>query len=269
MPRDLAAPATPVDLGGGVTVTALTDALADHYRPFEECFPGKPAEGWDAVKGTYPETLTPDGQWRLPMNAFLVRTPDATVLVDTGVGPEGTVAAEVFRTVGRLPELIEPADVDAVVFTHLHSDHVGWAADPHTGEATFPNARYLVLTTEWEAKKDSDPVQQSLAPLRPELIAPGAVTNGVEAVPLPGHTPGHCAWVITGAHTTAALVGDALNHPLQVAEPDIPAIGDEDREQAIATRRTIIAEGWPLLGSAHHPGAWWSVADGPVWRSRA
>jgi glyoxylase-like metal-dependent hydrolase (beta-lactamase superfamily II) len=275
MPRDVAARATPVDLGGGVTVTALTDALADHRRPLEECFPGMPADGWDAVKRAYSETVSPDGKWRLPMNAFLVRTPDATVLVDTGVGTATTVAAGVFQTVGHLPDLlpIKAADVDAVVFTHLHSDHLGWAADPETGEPTFPNARYVVVRTEWESLKTTEPVKQSLERLRPELIEPSAVVDGVEAVALPGHTPGHCAWVITGAATRAALVGDAFNHPHQVAEPEIPSIADVDRDQAIATRHAIIERAtsgeWPVLGSAHHPGAWWDVADGPVWRSRA
>src|SRR4051794_28197460 len=210
MPRDLAAPATPVDLGGGVSVTALTDALADHRRPIEECFPGTPADGWDAVKRAYPETVSPDGRWRFPMHAFLVRTPDATVLVDTGVGPATTVAAGVFQTVGRLPELLEPADIDAVVFTHLHSDHLGWAADPDTGERTFPSARYLVIAAEWESLKGTEPVQQSLERLRPELIEPGAGVDGVEAVSLPGHTTGHCAWVISGTQTRIALVGDAF-----------------------------------------------------------
>ena len=271
MPRDLAASPTPVDLGGGVTVTALTDALADHRRPLEECFPGEPADGWGTVKQTYPETLNPGGHWRLPMNAFLVRTPDATVLVDTGVGPETTIAANVFTTVGRLPELIDPAGVDAVVFTHLHSDHLGWASDPETGRPTFPNARYLVIAKEWEALKTTEPVQQSLERLEPELIDPNAIADGIEAVPAPGHTPGHSVWVISGAQSRAALVGDAFNHPHQVAEPDIPSLHDADREQAVATRRAIIARAiagdWPLLGSAHHPGAWWSVADGPVWRA--
>src|SRR3954452_12296483 len=133
MPRDLAAPATPVDLGGGVSVTALTDALADHRRPIEECFPGAPADGWNAVKGAYPETVSPEGKWRLPMNAFLVRTPDATVLVDTGVGPATSVASKVCDSVGRLPELLEPAGIDAVVFPPLPSAPLGWAADPGTG----------------------------------------------------------------------------------------------------------------------------------------
>ena len=89
----------PVELGGGITVTALTDAIADHRRPLEACFPGEPAAGWPTVKERYPETVSADGHWRLPINLFLVQTPALTVLVDAGVGCERTIAAR--RLPGR------------------------------------------------------------------------------------------------------------------------------------------------------------------------
>jgi glyoxylase-like metal-dependent hydrolase (beta-lactamase superfamily II) len=262
-----------VDLGGGVTVTAINDATAVHRRPLEECFPGAPAAGWDAVRRAHPETVAGDGHWRLPFHVFLVRTPDATVLVDTGVGDERTLAAEMFRTSGGLPDgLAElgtgPAAIDAVVFTHLHEDHLGWAADVETGDAVFANARYLVHRPEWEAVHSGAPpdwVTQSLQPLwahgRIDLVEPGPIADGIEVVPLPGHTPGHCGIVVSGASSGLALVGDAFNHPLQASEPDVPSIADGDRSRAAATRRAVLdrvrSGAWPLLGSAHLPGAWW------------
>ncbi len=83
-----------IDLGGGITVTALTDAVADHRRPIEECFPGQPAHGWPALKERHPETVSADGRWRLPITTFLVRTPGLSLLVDAGVGCERTIASE-------------------------------------------------------------------------------------------------------------------------------------------------------------------------------
>ena len=267
----------PVELGGGITVTALTDAIADHRRPIEACFPGEPAAGWPTVKERYPETVSADGQWRLPINLFLVQTPALTVLVDAGVGCERTIAADVFQVVGTLPgQLVRcgvaPDDIGEVVFTHLHEDHIGWADDPDSGLPTFANATYRVHAREWTANhtgETPDWVVQALDPVerhgRIGLSEPGALTDAIEMVPLPGHTPGHVGLVITGPDARVVLVGDAFNHPHQVTEPQLPSIADFDRDQATATRHEILrraASGdWPLLGSAHFPGAWWTVAS--------
>ncbi len=288
--RDPAAPAAAVELGGGVSVVALTDAIADHRALIEDAFPGRPASGWPAVREAHAATVTPDGRWRLPIHTFLVRTPDATVLVDCGAGSADTIAAEVFDVVGTLPGQlttmgVEPGAIDALVFTHLHEDHIGWASDPLTDEKTFPRARYLVCRPEWEANHPAGEgppswVRQTLDPLSSrgalELIEPGQVVDGVVLVPLPGHTPGHCGVIVSGPAGTVVLVGDAFNHPQQVSEPAIPSLADGDRARATQTRREIVeratAGDWTLLGSAHLPGAWWSVdaGDGPArWRSRA
>jgi glyoxylase-like metal-dependent hydrolase (beta-lactamase superfamily II) len=276
-----------VDLGGGVTVTAVTDAVAHHRRPIEECFPGQPTGGWDAVKRAYPETFGAERRWRLPVHTFLIRAPGITLLVDAGVGCARTPAAEAFQVVGDLPDHlarlgVKPGAVDAVVFTHLHQDHVGWAADPETGEPTFLNARYLVHRREWEANhadgRTPGWIGQSLEPLmarsRVELIELGELADGIEVVGLPGHTAGHCGLVVSGLEARAVLVGDAFNHPQQVAQPELPSIADADRRRATGTRREILERArsgeWPLLAGAHLPGAWWVPASdghGLVWQA--
>lgn len=287
--RAPAAPDVPVNLGAGMSVVALTDATADHRKKLEETFPGTPAAGWPQIKRTYPETLDAAGHWRLPVTTFLIRTPDSRLLVDTGVGPAGTLASEVFRVVGDLPDRLAALEldadaVDAVVFTHSHEDHLGWACSPRTGRPTFTEARYLIAEQEWASAHQPgatpDRVSQSLDPLNRagllERIEYGPIAPGVDLVPLPGHTPGHSGVVVAGPLGTVALVGDAFNHPLQVGEPDVPSIADSDQAQASATRREIITRaldgGWPLLASAHLPGAFWSVEHdraGVRWRSRA
>ncbi len=267
----------PVELGGGVSVTAITDAIAEHRRPIEECFPGEPVAGWAAVKERYRATVSAGGHWRLPINVFLVRTPELTLLVDAGVGCERTLAADVFRVAGTLPAQlvrhgVAPDDVNQVVFTHLHEDHIGWADDPDSGEPTFASATYHVHAREWVTNhtgQTPDWVVQALDPVErrgrlglPEL---GRLTDVIEMVPLPGHTPGHVGLVITGPDARVALVGDAFNHPHQVTEPELPSIADSDRDRATATRHEILRRAtsgeWTLLGSAHFPGAWWTVAS--------
>ncbi len=91
----------------------------------------------------------------------------------------------------------------------------------------------------------------------------GGLTDEIELVSLPGHTPGHVGLVIAGPDARVALVSDAFNHPYQATDPKLPSIADFDRAQATVTRRRILAKAesgeWPLLGSAHFPGAWWTV----------
>ena len=277
-----AASEAPIDLGGGISVTALTDAVVDHRRPLDQCFPGNPIRTWDEIRSLYPATVGVDGHWRLPIITFLVRTPDLMLLVDTGAGSARTLACEVFRTVGSLPlrlarHGVSMDAIDAVFFTHIHEDHLGWADDPDTGEPSFPNARYLLFGEEWAANHSPHPtpdwVEQSLDPVyergRLELIDVGEFAPGLTAVGLPGHTPGHCGLTVRGPLGSVTLAGDAFNHPHQIAEPDLPSLADVDRDRAAVTRREIlehVADGeWSTLGSAHLPGGWWTVSSESSW----
>ena len=94
----------------------------------------------------YRDQLDADGHVWMDVLCFLLRDADHTVLVDTGMGPESE---------GRLLEElaaagVSPAEVDTVVFTHLHGDHTGWNFDRTSGAPLFGNARYLVSRAEWE-----------------------------------------------------------------------------------------------------------------------
>jgi len=264
-----------IECGDGISVDVLVDCIADHPRPLEECFLGSPTQGWASIKDADPQTVGAEGRWRLPIHAFLVRTPNLKVLIDAGVGCERTVAAKLFQAAGRLPDLLDecgecPEAVDIVAFTHLHADHVGWAADPDNGKPTFPKARYLVTRHAWEESHADDgrtpAVRQALDPIenggKLELIEPGELAAGIEVVALPGHTPTHCGVVISGPQARVAIVGDAFNHRLQIAQPEIPSRADWDPAVAAETRRQILGRArsgeWSLLGSTHIPGAWWT-----------
>jgi len=179
-----------------------------------------------------------DMAWWIPVNCALLREGDTTVLVDTGVGPQPrTFMAELETT---LLERLEPEEVDIVVHTHLHIDHVGW-----TG--MFPNARYVVHEDDWSyfmsepSLAERPHLREKVLPLAEqfELVSGEAeIAPGVRVQPAPGHTPGHLI-VRAGGY---AAVGDLVAHELQVVDPELVFVNDMDSDVAAATRRRIVAE---------------------------
>ncbi len=173
-----------------------------------------------AMFGVVPRTLwaqraAPDAENRiiLALNGYLVRTPEATFLLDTGVGPDvGRRHAELYSferapgLVGLLEELgVAPEDVDFVVNSHLHFDHCGGntARTAEGGWApAFPRARYVAQRVEWEqALRPVERDRPSYAPARLRALAEGerlrlldgdaTIAPGVEAVVIAGHTAAH------------------------------------------------------------------------------
>jgi glyoxylase-like metal-dependent hydrolase (beta-lactamase superfamily II) len=189
-----------------------------------------------------------DGRWWLPFNAFLARTAGATVLVDTGVGPPGGSDPFLQDRAGRLPQLlaaagVEPADVDLVVHTHLHVDHVGW--NMVDGAPYFGNARYLAHRADYDNFTSKNPdrryVRDQLIALhatgRLELFDDGfSPAPGVAIEHAPGHTAGHC--VVTVGDVT--FLGDIAVHEVQLADPDIAYMFEEDPHAAAARRRELL-----------------------------
>jgi glyoxylase-like metal-dependent hydrolase (beta-lactamase superfamily II) len=218
-----------------------------------------------------------DGQWWLPFNAFLARTADATVLVDTGVGPPGGSDPFLEDRAGRLPQLlaaagVEPADVDLVVHTHLHVDHVGW--NMVDGAPYFANARYLAHRGDYDTFTSKNPdrryVRDQLIALhdagRLELFDESfSPAPGVSVEHAPGHTSGHCV-VTVGAVT---FLGDAAVHEVQLADPGVAYMFEEDPAAAAARRRELLprfAESGGLVGIAHLGlGRIHQVGDGFGW----
>lgn len=212
-----------------------------------------------AAPGGLGRTLS---QW--PLNCFLLRGPTGLTLVDAGCGSawgEGFGGAR--AALGRLG--LAPEAIDHVLLTHLHSDH---GLGLFEGEAAyFPRAEILLPRAELAfftdtAERDRLPAARqggfALAARLQRLYAgrlrptgPGAVLPGIEALPLPGHTPGHTGYLLGDL----LLWGDALHMAeLQAADPDIGLACDLDLDpQAGATtRHTLLrrcaAEGWVVAG---------------------
>jgi glyoxylase-like metal-dependent hydrolase (beta-lactamase superfamily II) len=179
-----------------------------------------------------------DADWWVPVNCVLLRNGDTAVLVDTGVGPQPRAFLPDLET--TLLEQLEPGEVDVVVHTHLHVDHVGW-----TG--SFPNARYVVHADEWayfmsdESLAERPHLREKLLPLEDRferVTGETEIAPGVHVQPAPGHTPGHMIVRTDGV----AAIGDLVAHELQVRDPELVFVNDMDNGAAAATRRRVIEE---------------------------
>lgn len=237
---------------GPITVTALLDAAGPAFLTRAEAFPDATAAQWAAADLSDPGAVTTDGSWWLPFRSFAIRYASGPVfLVDAGVGPAGSLAASYAPVPGHLPaELaaagIDPASVEAIVLTHLHGDHVGWAVP---ADSPFINARVIAQKADIDLyagrRSQAGQFDRLIAPLRAagrlqEIEGGLVLAPGVRIVPTPGHTPGHqSVWAYQGSESLL-ITGDLLVHALQLADPELAYSSDLDPDQARETRRTIL-----------------------------
>ena len=253
---------------GRVEIVALVDTPLG--GPLDVIFPSVPEQAWEPYREIYPRSWE-GAQFRHNAQCFLLVTPTERVLVDTGLGP-GPHAMLGGARGALLDELREagtaPGEVDRVVFTHLHGDHIGWTVNG--GAATFPAARHLVPQADWTHFRapdggEADPVVAAqIEPLEEmgllDLVeGERAVTPELTLVPTPGHTPGHQSLLVSSGGERALILGDVANHPAQVEEIEWSPIFDGDAEAAAATRRAVmerLEQGGDLVVAGHfpHPG---------------
>jgi glyoxylase-like metal-dependent hydrolase (beta-lactamase superfamily II) len=215
-----------------------------------------------------------DAPWELPFHAYLLRGDGWTALVDTGAGPPGEEPFLPERQ-GLLRDALDPGEIDAVLLTHMHVDHVGW--NMLDGEPFFPHARYVGHRADFEhftrARPDRPYVRDQLVGLeatgRLELFDGDATPlPGVVLEHVPGHTPGHCIVRLDGA----VLLGDLAVHERQLADPDLAYVAEEDPAQVAAARRRLLPElaaSGVLVGLGHlRPplGRLVASGDGFAWR---
>jgi glyoxylase-like metal-dependent hydrolase (beta-lactamase superfamily II) len=179
----------------------------------------------------------------------LVNTGAELVLFDTGLAPEGTLAA--MTAAG-----ITPDQVDVVVLTHMHPDHIGGLAGAEG--AVFANARYVAGSAEhnhWTANP-SEVFTSAVQPLSEKMTFlddGGQVVSGITALLAAGHTPGHMIFMLESAGQQLAITADTANHYVwSLAKPDWEVKFDADKAAAAATRKTVFgmlaAEKMPFIG---------------------
>ncbi|MGW4892018.1 MBL fold metallo-hydrolase [Kitasatospora sp. NPDC004240] len=231
---------------------------------------------WLAPDHYDPET----GAYKVALQSWVIRHGGRTVLVDTGVGAdrERPGTPQFHRRPSDFPAHlaaagIKPEDVDVVVNTHLHSDHIGWNTVDRDGtwEPFFPNAEYLLPAADHarlEAVTDpgdnrhlmfADSVLPVLRAGRARLWE-GAhrIDDALTLEAAPGHTPGSAVLRLESRGERAVFVGDLLHSPVQLLHPSCNSCFCEDPAQAAATRRRVLeqaADRRELLVPAHFGGS--------------
>lgn len=250
---------------GDVTVTRVVEAESVMpYDPAHAFIPKAAPEAVKAIPWLAPHFVTPDGNLLLSVHALLVDAPGLKLVVDTCIGNDKTrkMLGGVALNTTFLKSFAETGwrreDVDAVVCTHLHIDHVGWNTMLQDGQwvATFPKARYLIGRREyahWTSGAEQqmlDQVEVMADSVKPIFDAGLAtlvetdhrISKEVRLMSTPGHTPGHVSVVIESAGKTAIITGDMMHHPCQIAHPDWTTQVDTDGGMATATRHSLFTD---------------------------
>lgn len=232
--------------------------------------PGKlfPELGEQAVDpALFPPTLlSPAGNARLSIHSWLITDGSQNILVDTGAGAKKSRPYAPYFDSLTPPFLerlqaagVRPEDVDVVLLTHLHVDHVGWNTvwDGQIWRPTFPNARYIFSADEYKffsapenqidrhrtsfmARADSvDPVVESGQAIMVSVDG-SEVLPGIRYLPTPGHSPFHASIAVETGEGVALFAGDTLHHHAQVLRPDVNSIFDAEPEKAEQSRLRLL-----------------------------
>ena len=166
---------------------------------------------------------------------------------------------------------VQPEEVDFVLCTHLHVDHVGWNTKLLNGRwvPTFPNAKYIFARKEYEfwEKRHVDGTEGPVPNVYDDSVLPvmeagqavlvdmdHQIDDGLWFEPAPGHTAGNVVLNLQSQGENAVLSGDVMHHPIQLVCPEWSSRACEDRVQSAATRRALIeryADTDTLIAPAH------------------
>jgi glyoxylase-like metal-dependent hydrolase (beta-lactamase superfamily II) len=206
--------------------------------------------------------LDSSGNMRMTFGGFLVRGAGRVALIDAGLGAFSNDRLQGGQFLDSLRRLgVALHEVTDVIFTHLHFDHVGWAT--RKGEIVFPNATYRVHRADWAyfvERPEADPgAVRKPSPLVGQLQSFEADTTllpGLDARPVPGHTPGSTIFVLSSGSDRVLLLGDVMHSPAEVTSPAWEAVYDVDAIAARRVRAEVVAATAnrpDVIAAAHFP----------------
>ena len=227
-------------------------------------WPSTPPEAWHAEADLLaPRFWNPETDlFRIAIQSWVLQVDGLTIVVDTGAGNDrhrpwmhpldhlSTPFLDTMRASG-----IEPDEVDVVLNTHLHTDHVGWNTQLVDGawEPTFRNARYLMPEADYRFFAPDNPeTTDEMRTVFEDSIIPVAdqteqfsgdyqLSESVWLRPAPGHTPGSSVlWLDAGK--PAVFVGDLTHCPIQIPRPEDPCAFDVNAAEATVTRKRVFTE---------------------------
>ncbi|MET0168922.1 MAG: MBL fold metallo-hydrolase [Aliihoeflea sp.] len=247
---------------GEVQVTSILDGGRASDGPH-------PIFGQDQDAGAVAELMEqnflPPSRFVNGFTPVIIDTGAERILFDTGLGEGGRA-----NGLGQLRERMQavgyqPDDIDIVVLTHFHGDHIGGLMEG--GEPAFANARYVTGQAEydfWTAPERAEgqtadaakAVQDKVVPLADNMTFledGGEVVPGITAMAAFGHTPGHLIYHIESGDKRLMLTADTANHFVaSLQRPDWHVQFDMDKDAAVATRRRVFdmiaADRIPFIG---------------------
>ncbi len=270
---------------GQATITRVSDLELSNFTPTKLLPNWNPKVLTEHSDGLPPETMdTAREHLLMSVHSWLVRDQDRTILIDTGAGngknrPHApyfdhldTPYLERLRAAGCKPE-----DIDYVLLTHLHVDHVGWNTQLEDGRwiPTFPNARYIFARAEYayftdpknfnDRNRTSFAVQKdSVDPVVEAGLTDMIEVNGSEPIegfafyPTPGHSIAHASIVLRSGGETAFFAGDVMHHPVQVFRPEWNAVLDAFPDATQTSRAWALAfaaDRQATVFSSHFPAS--------------
>lgn len=223
-----------------------------------------------------------------PLNCLFINTGEHRILVDTGCGDGFQTTAG--KLVGNLEAAgIQCADIDRIIFSHGHLDHVGGAFDAQ-GKPVFPNARYITSEKEWDCwvtpAEKTELQQMFFATARRHLLSRrqqfdlfkdnAEIFPGMRLVAAPGHTPGQTMLEMASGGERLLCIGDIIHSCLELTQPDYYALFDVAPQLAVRTRSRALsqaARSRTLIFACHFPfpGLGHMIPKGEVldWRPMA
>ncbi|MDO8771458.1 MAG: MBL fold metallo-hydrolase [Burkholderiaceae bacterium] len=252
----------------GKAVATRVEEMIDRSFDFRKFFPlstdDDVKENLEWMASGHYETDT--GRLLLSMHSWLIDTGRHKILIDSCIGNDkqrpgrpdwcdlNTPFLERLASAGARPE-----EIDFVLCTHLHADHVGWNTRLIGGRwvPTFPNAKYVFARKEfdyWQIQFASDSNGHHLAGYRDSVLPIveagqtlvvddyAEIAGCLVIAPAPGHTPGHVAIWLKSGDETAVFTGDIIHHPIQLKKPAWSCFGCKDQVEASVTRKKVLEQ---------------------------